>query len=476
MSMNSNDPLRPNADFPQSPVSGPQLPPMGQQFPQPGFGPQYAPPQAQSPVLGPNSSQPVLGPQTPNPGMPSAFAAPDTPSAPDTAVKAPKTKERANRNRAFIAVISTMSVIIVGLCVVVVLFMTGVIGSSKETESTRKKVAKKTTEKQSQTEKEDPSDPTDTATDTTPAPHHFVEKADEISDEQLEKMIDFATQQFQDEMLAQMPLDVSLDLFNYVGLIISHWSSDPRIGHVIPCFQVQVTDDTGEETVHRNYFWYIGFSEVYKDGYLDTSMTWRLYDSLFFDTWGTGGVLTLDSLREDLYRDGSVIGDETVDSALFEPLPGESRYVEHKREKVTSIEQITPAQLQELKKSAPDFLYPDWDMTGCSLRDMRYLGMVICSNSDDSMTYLLYEVEISYGNQQTDAFYWYVGFPYVYQGGELDMTYYNPTYTTIRGDGWTANGVASFQEMIDTLVNDPNYRKNEITLEPGVEDLMADDG
>ncbi|MBO4473513.1 MAG: YARHG domain-containing protein [Clostridiales bacterium] len=429
MSMNTNDPLHPQPLQSQSPV------------------------QPQSPVLAPDS--PVLAPH-PAPAQPV--------NTPDPTEPPKKGKGK------IIAIVSIMGVVIVGLIVVIVLLLTGVIGGTKETEATKKTKAgngKKTSavETDDDPTEEPTEDPTEAPTDTsdpsgnpnTGGRHLFVESASDISDSQLREMRQFAEDFFKTDESTSMPPAVNVDLFNYVGLNISHWDTDSQVGHVCLFYQVQITDKTGPEPVHRNYFWMIGFTEVYQDGYLDTSILFTLGDSLYFEDWSTAGILSIDGFRDDLRRDGNIIVEDTVDEALFQPLPGDSTYVPQERLGVTSADQVSPAQMTAMKEEARELFGIMANLNNASLKEMKLLGTVVGSNGKDSMFYLVYEVDITYGNQGTDTFYWYVGFPGVYQGGELDMTYFDPPWYEIGRNGWTANGVESVDELIYQITGEYGY-------------------
>lgn len=408
MSMNTNDPLRPQPLDSQSPVLAPQ----------------------------PAPARPV--------------------SPPDPTEPPKKGKGK------IIAIVSGMGVVIVGLVVVIVLLLTGVIGGTEETEKV-KRVQSTSNKKTSSVDPEDdpteaPTDSSDTSSDPkTGGRHLFVESASDISDSQLREMRQFAEEFFVKDDSTSMPPVVTVDLFNYVGLILSHWESDSQIGQVWLFYQVQITDKTGPEPVHRNYFWMIGFSEVYQDGYLDTSIQYVPINSVYFEDWSTGGFISIDGFRDDLRRDGSVIADETIDEALLEPLPGESTYVPKERLRVTSADQVSPAMVTAMKEEAVTDFYIMADLNNASLEELRFLGTVVRSNGKEGKFYLVYEVEITNRNQESEIFYWYIGFSGVYQGGELDMSYFETPWYEIGRNGWTAKGVEQLDELIDQITSESGY-------------------
>ena len=69
----------------------------------------------------------------------------------------------------------------------------------------------------------------------------------------------------------------------------------------------------------------------------------------------------------------------------------------------------------------------------------------------------MYEVEITNRNQESEIFYWYIGFSGVYQGGELDMSYFETPWYEIGRNGWTAKGVEQLDELIDQITSESGY-------------------
>ncbi|MBO4688330.1 MAG: YARHG domain-containing protein [Clostridiales bacterium] len=381
-----------------------------------------------------------------------------------------------------IAIVSFLGVVIVGLCVVIGLIVSGAF--SEETKKSRKtsKTAKKTTTEESGDPTDDPTeDPTDDPTsDTTEDPAvdptsdtsdtsgtsaatsgttdpnlqpEMVSSIDQVSPKLLDTLISVSKERFETDPDTQLPDKVTLLNFNYLGMAITDefWEGDDGDDfytyNLWLLFQVQVTDSTGGQAQERQFFWYAYFREVYTDGTYDSSVDIAYKPVMCFDNWSISG---LQSVARFLKEAGTVV-ETNVDESLILPLDGKP-YSPEEDVRVTKESELTSGQFKKMQEVAEECMN-DFDRpsnTTVRIDKMTLLGTYFgTDNYESTIVALVYEMSLVYqGN--TYVYYWYAGFYGTYTGGECLTAYMlRPTMTIDYGD-FTAKGFL----MVDDVISD----------------------
>ena len=296
-----------------------------------------------------------------------------------------------------------------------------------------------------------------------------------ITDEQMQTMQEFAEEFFRTNDATKLPEGVTLDLFNNLGAIIMGIGAADDDGYVYLIYQIHVTDSTGESPVQREYFWLVGFMDVYDDGTIELKTPVRFLDELHFENWSTAGTGSLENIREDFSSDTAFIIDDGVDDSLLQPTPGKSGYEPVPRERVTEISMVSERQIQSMQVEAEQELKWNIPQDG-EVTEFRFLGTMLGVNvkEDDSRFFLVYEVHLATGSGE-DAeeyqYYWYIGFYNVYQRGEQNTTYrmLPSSCMPIRDEEYS--GYKTLDELIDAI--EVRFNATDLVFEENIDESLV---
>ncbi|MBR6848835.1 MAG: hypothetical protein IKM88_01180, partial [Lachnospiraceae bacterium] len=201
------------------------------------------------------------------------------------------------KKRKFVILFSAAVILLAGIVTVTVLVLTGVLFKSKA----------KAEEGEGKAE--------------------FFHSPEELSDQVTADMDSAAEQFFRKELKDTNPDQadkITIDAFHYVGMVYleavrSGESVDSFIERV---YQVQVTDNSGEEAIKRQFFYPVGF-DLSPAGDKFMAMGHMSVPSfLFFDNWYVNnGFLDAEMIAQDLSLTFAVRSN-TVDKNLYLPFDG----------------------------------------------------------------------------------------------------------------------------------------------------------
>ncbi|MBO4928476.1 MAG: YARHG domain-containing protein [Clostridiales bacterium] len=370
-------------------------------------------------------------------------------------------------------IIAIHIIAIAGVIIVISLALNGAFSKDKDTNS-KKKQTKKTTVAEMSSE-EPVSDPSDDLF-ITPDPssrHLHVTSLSQVTDKQMTLMQQKSRERFDegDYECGKLPSKVTLDAFNYVGCVLADWSSTPteELSFVYLTYQVLVTDATGDVPVKRQFFWTIGYSEVYQDGTVDTSVTNQIGLVIYYENWTTPGTENLDSVVEQINYDIEVLEDQ-LDRSLLLPFDSSDQKDYGEKSRVTRLNQINPGQMKKLRNEGEDY-YKDFYgylPSGVHRESIEYKGSAIVASysEDKSIVYMVYEIKLNdnTGNQtEKKTIYWYIGYFDVYKNGEMYVCYIEPLDELISFDKWSTSGLSSIADVrrsISGRYNDYYYEDN----------------
>lgn len=299
-------------------------------------------------------------------------------------------------------------------------------------------------------------DPNNTSETTLTEAQKHVTQLKEISDVQMKKLQDAAEARFKegDYETGPLPKEVTVDTFNYIGPILADWESEPAeaLSIVFLNYQVIVTDNTGEEPVKRQFFWSVGYSEVFQDGYADTSgITTPSGAYLYFGKWTVRGFLHYSSIEKDIARDIEVIENQ-IDTSLIVPFDGETASVNVPRKPVLNTDDVSEEQIKAMRKAAKEQYeaFVTFD-TNVHVDSFDYVGIAVVHSFEDdkSIVYPVFEAKVTDATEKEPvqrSFIWYMGFIDVYENGELDTSHFYPMELSIGFPNWTTEGVATVEE------------------------------
>ena len=293
--------------------------------------------------------------------------------------------------------------------------------------------------------------------------HKSVVSLSQVTDKQLELMDKVARECILLEGDG-FPDEVVIDDMCYIGMLrqdmayAEHVEDEHSMIQMV--YQVKVTDNTGNEPVKRRFFWMYGFSSVYQDGTINPSNTEPMIDTLCFDNWTTPGALNIELLLRQAEK-WYILKETSIDDSLVTS----SEYGEDKTYSlVTSLDQITPAMEEGLRKGSESWMAYGTVHVGCKengivLDNMEYEGLILANsrNSDENCVYVVYRLDITDQNQTPEAkrsVYWYVGFDGIFEGGEI-QTVSNPgqVHNSLVFGDWT-DGPASIDELREVIQNE----------------------
>ena len=299
-------------------------------------------------------------------------------------------------------------------------------------------------------------DPNNTSETTLTTAQKHVTSIDMITDEQMKKLQDAAEAYFKegDYVIGPLPKDVTVDTFNYIGPILACWETEPPefLSIVFLNYQVIVTDNTGEEPVKRQFFWSVGYSEVFQDGYADTSgVTTASSAFLHFDNWSVRGFLHYTSIEKDIARDIKVL-ENKIDPSKIVSFDGETGSVNTPRKPVLNTDAVSEEQIKAMRKAAKEW-YEDFVELDQNVHvdSFDYVGIAVVHSYelDESTVYTVFEVKVTDATEKEPvqrSFNWYMGFVDVYENGELDTSHFQLMELSIGFPNWTTDGVATVEE------------------------------
>lgn len=352
---------------------------------------------------------PVLSPETLNPKP----VGTSTPS--DAELKSEQVSKN-NHLGTKILIGSIATVLLAGSVTLAVLAKTGAF-SKKSEESTS---AETTTEAEE-------SETTGSTTESKAA-KVSITALNQITDQQIEYMDELAREYYENYVLTD---DVVLDEMTYIGMLrqIAPYiiNSDIERDIVQMVYQIQVTDNTGDEPVIRQFYWMHGFTSVYQGGGLDPNSEAMMY-KLCYDNWATEGSQKLKGLLHHAENSYGVMEDG-IDYSLVKPIESDDG---GRLSLIKSLDQITPAMERELKNGGDDWLYycgihAGTAVGGVVVDNVEYagLGFALTTNKTMNRVFVIYKLDITDQNQaepESQSIYWYISFGDIYEGGEIQTS------------------------------------------------------
>ena len=363
----------------------------------------------QSPVLSPET----LSPKRAEESAPSVEALPS---------EEPEGISKEDHRGAKILIGSLGALLLAGTVTFAVLAKTGAF-SKKKTENTNPA----TTSEAMDTEGSESEGTTAADTETQAEDKHIsIVSLSQVTDKQLKFMDEYARDAF---MLEGITDEVQIDGMYYLGMLRHILVFTDEAEHekdmVQLVYQIQVTDNTGDKPVKRQFFWLYGFPNVYQDGTVDPYNTESMWYTLCFGNWTTTGSLDLHRLIHHAENMHSLV-ENRIDFSLVQPFEdGE----DEEYSLVKSLDQITPAMEQEFQNGASLWLSfadirPGSKLNGVVVDNVEYAGLAFALSYNKSMNcvYVIYKLDITNQNgsdPESRTIYWYVGFGGIYEGGEI---------------------------------------------------------
>ncbi len=344
--------------------------------------------------------QPILTPASV--AITPVFTEPD-PTATDTDTNTDTEAPSGSRKkRKFVILFSAAVILLAGIVTVTVLVLTGVLFKSKA----------KAEEGEGKAE--------------------FFHSPEELSDQVTADMDSAAEQFFRKELKDTNPDQadkITIDAFHYVGMVYleavrSGESVDSFIERV---YQVQVTDNSGEEAIKRQFFYPVGFDlSPVGDKFLAMGHM-SVPSFLFFDNWYVNnGFLDAEMIAQDLSLTFAVRSN-TVDKNLYLPFDGKDPSEFENHDLIRSVDEITDGMIEGTKKGIAPFLdnfkktFPD----KTRFISAEYTGMGVFYDPDNNQNKAVIAYKIDYVDENTTPeenkiLYWYVWFENsFYQGGQI---------------------------------------------------------
>ncbi|MBP5491602.1 MAG: hypothetical protein J6Y08_02035 [Clostridiales bacterium] len=389
----------------------------------------------QAPILTPD----ILTPEKREPAIPS-----------DEVASSKEKKQKSSENQLSMKfLIGSVATLLLACAVALtVLVKTGAF-SKKNAAGTSAETTEDTSEETETTSSSDPTTESDT-------PHKSIISLDQISDKQFEFMDQLARDYIREDGYG-IPDEVTIDGMYCIGMLRQclEYSPIPDDEHdmVQLVYQVQVTDNTGDTPVKRQFFWMYGFMNVYRDGSIDPEMTEPMMDMICFDNWSPQGSLDIKRLLRQA-ENRCPLMEDGIDYSLIQPFEGEEQ---EEQSLVKSIDQITPAMEDGYKKGAEDWLeigrvIPGAEEKGIHVDAVEYAGLIftVSNNKAQNCVYVVYKVDITDKNvdpPESRTIYWYVAFGGAFDGGEIqtrlgENTVYDP---------WTLSDWADAPGTIEEL-------------------------
>ncbi|MBR5976071.1 MAG: hypothetical protein IK020_12960 [Clostridiales bacterium] len=316
------------------------------------------------------------------------------------------------------------SKILIGSIAVLLLIGAVTLGVLAKSGAFSKEKAESTTSETTETSESEETTTTEPATETT-GPHLSIVSLSQVTDKQFEFMDQYARDYIRLDGDG-MPDEVEIDGMYCLGMLRQNvvYTGDSETQHdmVQMVYQVQVTDNTGEKPVKRQFFWMYGFANVYRDGTIDPTTTEPMWYIICFDNWTTRGSLSLNRLVDHAEHMYNVL-ENGIDYSLVQPFDGEENT---DAPLIQSIDQITPAMEKEFEKAGGECLYYSGISAGARVKDLvvdkvEYAGLAFAISYNKSMNrvYVIYKLDITDNSQSEPvqrSVYWYVGLGGVYEG------------------------------------------------------------
>ena len=262
--------------------------------------------------------------------------------------------------------------------------------------------------------------------------HVSVNSLNQITDEQIKIMDEHSRKVIREDGNSGedgIPEQVTIDQMNYIGMIrqcIDYTGPDHDEKDMIQMvYQVQLTDNTGDQPVKRQYFWMHGFTDVCQDGTVGTSERKLMWTTLSFENWSAQGCLDVDYLFTEA-AERNTVREKKIDKSLIQPFEGGSDEV---HPVLTSIGQITPAMERDLEKGGYIWqeisgVFEGVQDNGIRVDNIEYAGLVftVSPNKGMNRVYVIFRFDITDFNQTAPvnrSIYWYLGFNGLYEGGQL---------------------------------------------------------
>lgn len=313
-----------------------------------------------------------------------------------------KASSGSRKKRKFVILFSAATILLAGIVTVTVLVLTGVLFKSKS----------KAEEGEGKAE--------------------FFHSPEELS-EQVTTDMDSNAEQFFLKNLKDTNPDqadkITIDAFHYVGMV---YLEVVRAGESVDSFiervyQVQVTDNTGEESLKRQFFYSVGFDLSPAGDKFRAMGHMGVPSYLFFDNWYLeGGVLDAEMISRDLSLYYAVRSN-TIDKNLFLPFDGKDPSEFENHDLIRNVDEITDGMIEGTKKGIAPFLdnfkksFPD----KTRFVSAEYTGMGVFYDPDNNQNKAIIVYKIDYVDENTTPsenkiLYWYVWFENsFYQGGQI---------------------------------------------------------
>lgn len=324
---------------------------------------------------------------------------------------------------------SLAALLLVGGVTIGILAKTGAFSKEKKetTAETAESVISETTP---ETKTDDPG--TGESTTAQKGPHKSILSLSQVTDEQISFMDDESRKHILEEdefSKGKIPDKVSIDGMYYLGMLRQRvdYASDNDKEHdmIQMVYQVQVTDNTGDEPIKRQYYWMCGFIGVYQDGTIDPTMTDPMWSMVCFDNWSSQGCLGLQNLIREA-EERYTLRENGLDYSRLQPFDGE---YDETPSLVTSLDQITKSMEESLKIGSENWQYianitPGTEIRGVKIEKVEYAGLALTHSEEahNNRVYVIYKLDVTDLNQTppvSRSIYWYTNFMKIYEGGQI---------------------------------------------------------
>lgn len=254
--------------------------------------------------------------------------------------------------------------------------------------------------------------------------------------EQVTADMDMEAEAFFDKELKDINPDcadkITVDAFHFVGMV---YVEAVRTGEVVDSFiervyQIQVTDNTGEEAVKRQFFFPVAFSVSPAGDRFMALGHLAVPSYLFFDNWYIdAGFTDAEMVAQDLGRVFAVRSN-TIDKSLYLPFDGKDPSEFEKHDLIRTVDEITDGMIEGTKKGIAAFLdnfkktFPD----KTRFVSAEYTGMGVFYDPEYNQNKAVIAYKIDYVDENTTpaenkVLYWYVWFDNAfYKDGQIKVT------------------------------------------------------
>ncbi len=366
---------------------------------------------------------PILSPETLAPKRPESSALTDSVSPSKELEQDVLKKNRGTK----ILVGSLAALLLTGSVTLAILAKSGAFSKEKKTgNETTASAVSETTATTAGAEDTNTTDPSSAKK----GPHISIDSLSQITDEQFKIMDEAAREYIRKDGISDedvIPKEVDIDGMYYLGMIrssVDYASSSAEERDMVQLvYQVQVTDNTGDEPVKRQYLWMHGFQSVYQDGTIDPTKIDPMWGTICFDNWSAQGCLDYTSLLHEAELRYTV-RENGVDFTLWQPFDGD---YSGRHSLVTSLDQITPAMEEGFKKGGEFWMNyarvgAGVQVNGATINKVEYAGLALASVDNENRVFVIYRLDITDLNQTPPvdrSIYWYLCFEGTYEGGQI---------------------------------------------------------